>query len=89
MAKKNDGDKAVRNSIDSFLPAYLEAVQNGVSLEDFADAIGVKPLTVYQRVTKLRAGGLDVPHLAGETVGKASVMDRAAAILAKFNAANG
>jgi len=86
MAKKNDADKAVRNSIDTFLPAYLEAVRDGSTLEEFADSIGVKPLTVYQRVTKLRAGGLDVPHLAGETVGKASVMDRAAAILAQFNA---
>lgn len=87
MAKKNDGgDKAVRNSIDTFLPAYLEAVREGSTLEEFAAGIGVKPLTVYQRVTKLRAGGLDVPHLAGDTVGKASVMDRAAAILAQFNA---
>lgn len=85
MAKKNDADKSVRNSIDTFLPAYLEAVRDGSTLEEFAGSIGVKPLTVYQRVTKLRAGGLDVPHLAGETVGKASVMDRAAAILAQFN----
>jgi hypothetical protein len=87
MAKKNDGgDKAVRNGIDTFLPAYLGAVREGSTLEEFAAEIGVKPLTVYQRVTKLRAGGLDVPHLAGETVGKASVLDRAAAILAQFNA---
>ncbi len=90
MAKKNESaEKAVRNGIEAFLPAYLEAVQTGVTLEEFADSIGVKPLTVYQRVTKLRAGGLDVPHLAGETVGRASVMDRAAAILAQFNATNG
>lgn len=84
MSKNND--KGVRNSIDTFLPAYLEAVREGVTLEDFAESINVKPLTVYQRVAKLRAGGLDVPQLAGDTVGKASVMDRAAAILAQFNA---
>jgi hypothetical protein len=92
MAKKNEtvvADKAVRNGIEAFLPAYLEAVENGVRLEDFADSIGVKPLTVYQRVAKLRAGGLDVPQLAGDTVGRASVLDRAAAILAQFKATNG
>jgi hypothetical protein len=88
MAKKNvGGEKQVRTSIEDFLPAYLAAVKAGTSLEDFASSIGVKPLTVTQRVTKLRAGGLDVPSLAGHE--RASVMDKAAAILAQFNAENG
>lgn len=82
-------EKKVRNSIDTFLPAYLEAARDGVMIEDFAASIGVAPMTVYQRVTKLRSQGLDVPMLEGETVGRASVTDRAAAILAQFNAANG
>jgi hypothetical protein len=85
MAKKSSGvDKQVRTSIEDFLPAYLAACDAGTSLEDFASSIGVKPLTVTQRVTKLRAGGLDVPSLAGHE--RASVLDRAAAILAQFKA---
>lgn len=85
--KKTGDEKQVRTSIEDFLPAYLAAVQNEVSLEDFAASIGVKPLTVTQRVAKLRAGGLDVPSISGGQ--RASVMDRAASILAQFKAANG
>jgi hypothetical protein len=86
---KNNGDKGVRNSIDTFLPAYLTAARDGVTLEDFAAAINVKPLTVYQRVAKLRADGLEIPTLEGDTSSRVSVLDRAAAILAQFNADNG
>jgi hypothetical protein len=91
MAKKNDTtvEKKVRNGIDTFLPAYLQATVDGVTLEDFAASINVAPLTVYQRVAKLRAGGLDVPMLEGQTGTRVSVNDKAAAILAQFNAANG
>lgn len=91
MGKKNEAtvEKKVRNSIDTFLPAYLEAAVGGVTLEDFAASIGVAPLTVYQRVTKLRAGGLDVPMLAGQVSTRVSVTDKAAAILAQFKATNG
>jgi len=91
MAKKNETtvEKKVRNSIDTFLPAYLEAAASGVTIEDFAASINVAPLTVYQRVTKLRADGLDVPMLAGQTGTRVSVTDKAAAILAQFKAANG
>jgi len=89
MAKKSvsAGEKQVRTSIEDFLPAYLAAVKAGTSLEDFASSIGVKPMTVTQRVAKLRAGGLDVPSISGGS--RASVMDRAAAIMAQFNAENG
>lgn len=87
MAKKSSGEKQVRTSIEDFLPAYLAAVKADMSLEDFAASIGVKPLTVTQRVAKLRASGLDVPSISGGS--RASVVDRAAAILAQFNAENG
>jgi hypothetical protein len=87
MAKKQSSEKQVRTSIDDFLPAYLAAVKAETTLEDFAASIGVKPLTVTQRVAKLRAGGLDVPSISGGQ--RASVMDRAASILAQFKADNG
>ena len=87
MAKKQSSEKQVRTRIEDFLPAYLAAVKAGTSLEDFAASIGVKPLTVSQRVAKLRAGGLDVPSISGGE--RASVLDRAASILAQFNAENG
>lgn len=91
MGKKNTVvvEKKVRNGIDTFLPAYLTAARDGVQIEDFAASIGVAPLTVYQRVTKLRSQGLDVPMLSGQTSTRVSVTDKAAAILAQFNAANG
>lgn len=89
MGKKNDGDKGVRNSINDFLPAYLQAARDGVTLEDFAASMNVKPLTVYQRVTKLRADGVDIPSLEGTSVGRVSVADRARQILEQFNAENG
>lgn len=88
MAKKNvSGEKQVRTSIEDFLPAYLAAVKAETSLEDFAASIGVKPLTVTQRVAKLRKEGLEVPTMAGGA--RESVVDRAAAIIAQFNAENG
>lgn len=77
-------DKAVRVSVEKFLPLYLEAVQNGLTKEEFADQIGVKPLTVYQRVVKLRQDPRlkNLPHLKGED--RPSVADKAAAIFAQF-----
>lgn len=86
--KKATGDeKRVRTSIDDFLPAYLAACRDNVSLEDFAASIGVKPLTVTLRVNKLRAGGIDVPTMSGGS--RVSVMERAAEIIARFKAENG
>jgi len=77
-------DKAVRWSVEKFLPLYLEAVQDGLTKEEFADQIGVKPLTVYQRVVKLRQDPRlkNLPHLKGDD--RPSVADRAAAIFAQF-----
>ena len=81
-------DKAVRWSVESFLPLYLEAVQNGLTKEEFADRLGVKPLTVYQRVVKLRQDPRlkSLPHLRGDD--RPSVADKAAAIFAQFAAAD-
>ena len=80
-------DKAVRWSVERFLPLYLEAVQSGLTKEEFADSIGVKPLTVYQRVVKLRQDPRlkSLPHLRGDN--RSSVADKAAAIFAQFAAA--
>ena len=75
---------SVRWSVEKFLPLYLEAVQEGLTKEEFADRIGVKPLTVYQRVVKLRQDPRlkNLPHLKGED--RPSVADKAAAIFAQF-----
>lgn len=79
---------SVRVSIDEFLPLYLQAVKDGLTKEEFAESIGVKPLTVYQRVVKLRKDPRmkNLPHLKGE--GRPSVEDRAAAIFAQFDSAD-
>jgi len=92
MRVSDDGNKegerkmanAIRWSVEKFLPLYLEAVQNGLTKEEFADQIGVKPLTVYQRVVKLRQDARlkNLPHLKGED--RPSVADKAAAIFAQF-----
>ena len=73
-----------RWSIDSFLPLYLDAVQKGQTRDEFADGLGVKPLTIYQRVVKLRQDPrlANLPHLKGED--RPSVADKAAAIFAAF-----
>jgi hypothetical protein len=74
-------------SIDSFLPLYLDAVNKGLTRDEFADGLGIKPLTVYQRVVKLRQDPrlANLPHLKGEE--RASVADKAAAIFAQFDIA--
>ena len=66
-----------RVSIEKFLPLYLEAVKNGLNREEFAEQIGVKPLTVYQRVVKLRQDARlkNLPHLKGDD--RPSVADKA------------
>jgi transposase len=40
--------------IDEFLPLYLKAVAEGMTKEEFAEMIDVKPATIYQRVYELR-----------------------------------
>jgi len=76
-----------RWSVVDFLPQYLEAVKQGLTRDEFAAQLGVKPLTVYQRVVKLRQDSRmkNLPHLKGED--RATVADKAAAIFAQFEAA--
>jgi len=69
-----------RMPIEKFLPAYLKAHAEGLSKEEFARRMGLKPSTVYQRVYELRREGHDVPLLACE--GRESKFDKAAKILA-------
>lgn len=78
-------DKKTRIKIEDFLPMYLEAVADGLTQEEFADRIGVEPLTVYQRVNKLRKDPrmASLPQLKGES-NRVAVNDKAAAIFAQF-----
>lgn len=80
------GNYTVRWSIEEFLSLYLDAVENGLTKEEFADSIGLKPLTVYQRVVKLRRDPRlkSLPHLKNDD--RPSVIDRAAAVFAQFTA---
>lgn len=92
MAKAKNVDVAVedvavtRMGVQDFLPLYLEAVDKGLTREEFAAQIGVKPLTVYQRVNKLRKDGCDVPLLDGEEKPRITVAEKAAAILRAYKA---
>jgi transposase len=59
--------------IEKFLPLYMAAAEQGMTKEEFAAKIGVKPETVYQRVYELRSEGLadDIPLLkCGSRVSK-------------------
>jgi hypothetical protein len=78
-----------RWSVVDFLPQYLEAVRMGLTRDEFATQLGVKPLTVYQRVVKLRQDSRmkNLPHLKGDD--RATVADKAAAIFAQFESSNG
>lgn len=72
-----------RMQIEEFLSAYLKAVDNGLTREEFARKIGIKPATVYQRISelrrKLKERGKELPHL--KTAGRVSLVDRAEALL--------
>lgn len=70
-----------RMSIAEFLPLYMEAAENGLTKEEFAAQIGVKPDTVYQRAYELRKGGLEdeIPLL--RTEGRVPKLEKAREIL--------
>jgi|688.fasta_scaffold411982_4 hypothetical protein len=54
----------IRTPIEKFLPAYMEAVARGLTRQEFADQMGLKPETVYQRVYEIRrAGHPEIPQL--------------------------
>lgn len=76
-----------RIQLDEFLPAYLKACEQGLTREEFARKMGLKPATIYQRTYELRRQlkerGQDLPTL--RTEGKKSLIDRAAAILEKHS----
>jgi hypothetical protein len=68
--------------IERFLPLYMKAVEDGMTKEDFAKKVGLKPSTVYQRVYELRHGGLEIPLL--KTAGRIPMLEKAKAILAEY-----
>ena len=73
-----------RWSIHEFLPLYLDAAEQGVTKEDFAKQLGIKPETVYQRVYALRRAGKDIPLL--RSVGKMPLLEQADIVLAQYKA---
>lgn len=76
-----------RIQLDEFLPAYLKACEQGLTREEFARKMGLKPATVYQRAYELRRQlkerGQSLPAL--RTEGRKSLLDRATAILEKHS----
>ncbi len=75
-------EKRVRVGIEAFMAAYRDAVNEGTTLDDFAASLKLKPLTVYQRVCKLRGEGVDIPHLSGGK--KETAAEKAARIWASY-----
>lgn len=75
-----------RIPIEKFLPLYLKAHEDGLTKEEFARKLGIKPSTVYQRVYELRVelknDGVEIPLLKSE--GKVSKLDKAREILASY-----
>jgi hypothetical protein len=84
LLKENEmrEEKRVRVGIEEFMAAYYEAVNEGTTLDDFAASLKVAPLTVYQRVCKLRGLGVDIPHLSGGK--KETAAEKAARIWAAY-----
>lgn len=68
-----------RWTIDKFLPAYLEAAEKGMTREAFAESIGLKPDTVYQRIYNLRKQRKDIPLL--RAAGKVPMLEQADQIM--------
>lgn len=64
MCKKKRTGRRVRNDIETFLWAYADAIKSGLSRAEFADSIGVKTDTIYQRVYELRCRGHNIPQLS-------------------------
>jgi len=80
MAKK-------RIQISEFIPLYLEALKNDVSVEEFSAQIGVRLETVRSRVQELRRRGVEIPNLRLDNNGRGArkkVEDRARELLAEY-----
>lgn len=73
---------AQRWTIDRFLPLYLEAAENGTTKEEFAEKLGIKPETVYQRAYALRRQGVDIPLLKSK--GKLPMVEQAKKALDEY-----
>lgn len=71
-----------RIPIEKFLPLYLKAAEEGMTKEAFAESVGLKPATVYQRVYEIRAEGHDIPLL--RTAGRIPLNEKVQAILADY-----
>ena len=52
-----------RTDIESFLWAYADAIRDRMTRQEFADSMGVRPDTIYQRVYELQCEGHDLPQL--------------------------
>lgn len=57
------GAKRVRVSDADFCLALKNAYDNDGYLSDVAEALGMKPLSVYQRYNKLRKDGVNIPDI--------------------------
>jgi hypothetical protein len=72
-----------RIQVEDFVRAYLSAVERGLARAAFAQEMGIKPETVYQRVyalnRQLSKVGKQLPTLP--TNGRRSIADRAIAAL--------
>jgi DNA-binding Lrp family transcriptional regulator len=60
----------------------MKAVEDGLTKEEFAKRVGLKPATIYQRVYELRKSGLNIPLLV--TSARLPLAERAKAILADY-----
>lgn len=59
--------KRSRMTVAKFIPLYMAAVDAGVTREEFARKLGVKPDTIYQRVYDLNTNhGAGLPQLRCE-----------------------
>jgi len=63
MCKKKRAGKRARNDIETFLWAYADAITEKMTRQEFADSLGIKADTVYQRVYELQCEGHDLPQL--------------------------
>lgn len=71
-----------RWTIDRFLPLYMEAAESGTTKEEFAEKLGIKPETVYQRAYALRRQGVDIPLLKSK--GKLPMLEQAKQALDEY-----
>lgn len=75
--------KRSRMTVAQFIPLYMAAVDAGVTREEFAKKLGVKPDTIYQRVYDLNTNhGAGLPQLRCE--GRSPLSDQVKQALAAY-----